>query len=184
MVCFENVSFSYDGKRAAVADVSFRCSPARRWRSSARPARASRPRSACCIVRSIRRAARILDRRHDIREVSLASLAEISASSSRSRCCSHARSRRICASVGLTPSQADIAECDRACTGRRIHRPHARGPRYDRGRARPIALRRRAPAPVHRPRAAQGPADPDPRRGDLGSRRRHGGQAAAGARRR
>jgi ABC-type multidrug transport system fused ATPase/permease subunit len=53
-VAFENVSFSYDGKRTAVRDVSFSVSPARPSPSSARRARASRPRSACCTAPSTR----------------------------------------------------------------------------------------------------------------------------------
>ena len=52
-----------------------------------------------------------------------------------------------------------------------------------RRRARPAALRRRAPAPLDRARAAEGPADPDPRRGDERARRRHRSQGAGRARR-
>ena len=45
------------------------------------------------------------------------------------------------------------------------------------------ALRRPAAAHRHRPRAAQGPADPDPRRGHLRPRRRVGAARPAGPRR-
>ena len=50
----------------------------------------------------------------------------------------------------------------------------------ERGR---LALRRRAPAPVDRARAAEGPADPDSRRGHQRARCRDRGQGAGGARR-
>ena len=52
---FNDVSFSYDGKRPAVAgsELHARCR-ARPWRWWARPAPASRPRWPCCIAPSIR----------------------------------------------------------------------------------------------------------------------------------
>ena len=50
-------------------------------------------------------------------------------------------------------------------------------------RARPLALRRRAPAPLDRARAAEGSADPDPRRGDQRARRHDRAQGAGRARR-
>jgi ATP-binding cassette subfamily B protein len=54
LIEFSDVSFSYDGKRAAVADLTFTCCRARPSRSSAPPAPASRPRSRCCTAPSIR----------------------------------------------------------------------------------------------------------------------------------
>ena len=57
----------------------------------------------------------------------------------------------------------------RTGAGARGHRaPSRKGSSADR-RARPLALRRRAPAPLDRPRAAREPANPDPRRGDARS---------------
>ena len=50
----------------------------------------------------------------------------------------------------------------------------ARGLRHDRRRARLQAVGRREAAPCHRPRSAQGPAHPHPRRGDVGARHRLG----------
>jgi ATP-binding cassette, subfamily B, beta-glucan exporter len=65
LVEFSDVSFSYDGKRAAIADLSFTALPgetrhcrARPSRWSAPPGPASRPRSPCCTGRSIRNRAR------------------------------------------------------------------------------------------------------------------------------
>ena len=54
-VAFENVSFSYDGKRSAVQDVTFTV-PARRDGRAGRRHRApaSRRRSGCCTGPSIR----------------------------------------------------------------------------------------------------------------------------------
>ena len=57
----------------------------------------------------------------------------------------------------------------------RLHRGAAAGLRHGRRRARAEALRRRAPAPVDRSRAAEGRADPRPRRGHLEHRRRQRG---------
>ena len=61
--------------------------------------------------------------------------------------------------------------------GRRDPRPDPGTPRrlrHDRRRARLQAVGRREAAPGDRPGPAQGPADPDPRRGDLGARHRLG----------
>ena len=52
----------------------------------------------------------------------------------------------------------------RAAQHPRLHRAPARGLQHGRGRARPQALGRRAPAPGDRARAAEEPAHPDPRR--------------------
>ena len=56
-VAFENVSFSYDGRRDAVHNVSSPLVPAKPSPLSARPAPANRRRSACCIASSIPRMA-------------------------------------------------------------------------------------------------------------------------------
>ena len=64
LVEFKDVSFSYDGKRPAVADLTLHgAARARRSRWSAPPAPASRPRSRCCTACSIRSPAH-QDRRH------------------------------------------------------------------------------------------------------------------------
>ncbi len=59
LVEFKNVSFSYDGKRSAVArsQLSRRC-PGKPSRSSAAPGPASRPRWRCCTAPSTRNAGR------------------------------------------------------------------------------------------------------------------------------
>ena len=58
LVEFNDVSFSYDGKRPAVRDLSFTALPGEPSRWSARPAPANRPRLRCCIAPSIRSRAR------------------------------------------------------------------------------------------------------------------------------
>ena len=68
-------------------------------------------------------------------------------------------------------------ELDRRRDGRGDPRPDhgaPRGLRHDRRRARLQAVGRREAADRDRPGPAQGPADPDPRRGDLGARHRLG----------
>ena len=55
LVEFKDVSFSYDGKRSAVADLSFTALARRPRRAGRRrPAAANRPRSRCCTAPSIR----------------------------------------------------------------------------------------------------------------------------------
>ena len=56
---------------------------------------------------------------------------------------------------------------------RPLHRKPAGGLRHAGGRARPQALGRREAARRHRPHHPEGPADPRPRRGDLGARLLH-----------
>ena len=53
---------------------------------------------------------------------------------------------------------------------RRVHREPARGLRHHGRRARPETFGRREAARGHRPHHPEEPADPDPRRGDLGAR--------------
>ena len=71
----------------------------------------------------------------------------------------------------LRVGKPDATEAEMRASGRprasaRIHRAQPRRLRCADRRARPAALRRRTPAAGDRPRAAQRPADPDPRRGD------------------
>ncbi len=54
LVEFNDVSFSYDGKRPAVEDLSFTALPGQTIALVGPPAPANRPRSRCCIVPSIR----------------------------------------------------------------------------------------------------------------------------------
>ena len=64
--------------------------------------------------------------------------------------------------------------------GARLHHAPGEGLRHARRRARHHALRRRAPAHRHRAGAAEGSADPHPRRGDQRARRGDRGEGAEG----
>ena len=175
--------FSYDGVRdAVVGPRPSRPSPARRSRWSARPDRASRPRSGCCIGSSIPGAGRITIDGIDIRDMPLAQPApQRSAWCSRSRCCSPARSRRTCGSASRTRREPrSPRRCDRPRPSDFV----ARQPRASRRRSANAAAslsggeRQRL---GDRPRAAQEPADPGSRRGDQRPRRGDRAQAASGA---
>ena len=75
-----------------------------------------------------------------------------------------------------------VMQAARLARRRRVHRPVAARLRHDDRGARREPVGRPAPAHRHRPRARHQPADPDPRRGDLGARLRqradHPGQHA------
>ena len=92
-VAFEDVSFSYDGKRAAVQDVSFAAQPGETSPSSARRGRASRPPSGFCTAPSIRNRASSASTATTSATSPCPRSGATSASSSRSRCCLRARSR-------------------------------------------------------------------------------------------
>ncbi len=105
-----------------------------------------------------------------------------SASCSRSRCCSRAPIRENLQVGRPDATEAEMIDAlERAQAIEFITRQRGR-PRHGDRRARPLAVGRRAPAPVDRPGAVEEPADPDPRRGDERARRRHRAQAATGAR--
>ena len=185
-VAFENVTYSYDGeRRKAVTNVSF----SRKARRDNRARRLDRlgqiddARPPASRLRSGR--GRDHDRRRRHPRLHAASrFAAISAWCSRSRCCSPARSRKICASASRTRRDAEIDRALELAQASRFRLAPERRTQDAGRRTRPLAFRRRAPAPLHRPRLAQGPADPDFRRGDLSARRDHRTPDSEGARRR
>ena len=69
-------------------------------------------------------------------------------------------------------SEEEVRRAACARLGGRVHQRPAAGLRNDDRRARRDALGRPAPAHRHRPRDPEGRADPAPRRGDVGARRR------------
>ena len=92
--------------------------------------------------------------------------------------------RTIADNLRVGRPEATDEELDRsgeAGRGARLHPAPAEGLRHARRRARHHAVGRRAPAHRHRPGVAEGPADPDPRRGDQRARRRDRGAGAEGA---
>ena len=108
-----------------------------------------------------------------------------SASSRRTRCCSTTRSATISATAATARRQEEIEAAAARRGDPRLHRdrcPH--GYRIDGRRARAQAVGRREAARRHRPHPAQGPADPDPRRGDQRARQPHRGGDPGDARRR
>ena len=104
-----------------------------------------------------------------------------SASSPRTRTCSTRRSPRTCATPSRTPP---TTRSGRRCAGAQVAdlvRALPDGLDTVGGRARLPVLRRREAAHRHRPAAAQGPVDRDPRRGDRPPRLGERGRGAAGA---
>ena len=173
LVEFDDVSFSYDGKRPAVADLSFTALPGETI-ALVGPTGAGKIDRALAAAPRLRSAVRRdPDRRHrHPRASSSQRCAATSAWCSRSRCCSTARSPTICASASPTPPRRRSRRRPPARPGARLHRAPAARLRHAGRRARPLAVGRRAPAALDRARAAEGPADPDPRRGDQRARRR------------
>src|SRR3984957_7661947 len=208
---FENVSFSYDGKRPAVADLTFKGLPGDRialvgptgsGRSTALALlyRAFDPQSgAIAIDGTDIRDLRLIGLRRNIGVVFQETLlfnrsiaenlrvgkpdatdAEIRDAAARAQALEFIERH----DGGL---QAPIGERGRLLSGgggQRLPRPPGRRPASAERRAWAALPRRRAPAARHRTRAAQGPADPDPRRSH--QRARPGDRAArqSGARRR
>ena len=81
--------------------------------------------------------------------------------------------RSVAENLRVGKPDATEAEMRAACERAQVHGRHRAQPggvRDGGRRARPHVLRRRAPAPVDRARAAEGPADPDPGRGDQRAR--------------
>ena len=97
------------------------------------------------------------------------------------------RSARTCCYAKPDATEAELEAAARAAAIHDRIIGAARGLRHDRRRARLQAVGRREAAHRDRARPAQGPADPDPRRGDVGARHRQraahpGGARAADAR--
>ena len=183
LVEFKDVSFSYDGKRPAVEDLSFTALPGQTI-ALVGPTGAGKSTAIALLHRAFDPQSGIIKiDGMDIRGMTLTAL------------------RR---NIGVVFQEAllfnrSIAENlrvgrpDATDEEMRIAAGRAQALEFiERGepevrdqcrRARPHAVRRRAPAPVDRPRAAEGPADPDPRRGHQRARRRHRGQGQGRARR-
>ena len=176
-VTFEDVAFSYDGRRSALDGVSF----------SARPGEtialvgttgSGKSTTLGLLHRSFDPAAgAIRIDGMDIRDVGLASLRHNIGVVFQEPML-FARSIRENLQVGC-PDATDAEMLDaleRAQASAFMARQPDGLDTVDR-RARPLAVGRRAPAALDRPGAPEEPADPDPRRGDLGAGRRHRAQA-------
>ncbi len=145
---FEDVCFSYDGRRDALADITFgRDDPHRRG---------GHP----------RRDARVAARQHrDRLPGEHALFPQHRRQPAGGQTGRHRRRARAGRAPGLRPRLHPAAVA-------RLPDPHRR--------ARGHSERRRAPAAVDRPGAAEKPADPHPGRGDQRARRGHRGAGAAG----
>jgi ATP-binding cassette subfamily B protein len=164
LVEFKTVSFSYDGKRPAVADLSFTALPGERialvgptgsgkTTALALLHRAFDPQSGFITVDGMDiRALTLTGLRHNIGVVFQETLLF---------------NRSIADNLRVgKPDATDAVIREAAARAQALEFIEHR-------RARAAALRRRTPAPGDRPRAAQRPADPDPRRGDQRARPPH-----------
>ena len=180
LVEFERVSLSYGRDRPAVHDLSFVVEPGE---SVALVGHTGAGKST---------AVALLQRLRDPPLGRFASMASTSATSRsnslranigvvfQETCCSIAR---IADNLRVGRPDASDAELGGRAHGRgaRLHPASAGRVQHPGGRARRHAFWRRAPAAGDRPRAAQGSADPDLRRGDQRARRGDRGAGAAGA---
>ena len=160
----------------AVADLNFTALPGETIALSARPAPANRPRWPCCTASSIRRPAAIQIDGIDIRDMKLAALRHNIGVVFQETLLFN---RSIAENLRVGKPDATEEEMRDAAARAQALEFIERAPDGfdDAGRrARPRAVGRRAPAPVDRARAPQGPADPDSRRGDERARRRDRGQ--------
>ncbi len=183
LVEFNNVSFSYDGKRPAVLDISFTALPgetiaivggtgAGKSTALALLHRAFDPQTGMILIDGM-----------NIRDVKLAALR-------RNIGVVYQESLLLNRSIAdnLRVGKPDATEAEMRDAAARaqaldfIERA-TDSVRYAGRRTRPVAVGRRAPAPLDRARHPQGPADPHPRRGHQRARRGNRAQGAGGARR-
>ena len=170
LVEFKDVSFSYDGKRAAVADLRFTALPGDRvalvgptgsGKSTALALlhRAFDPQSGAISVDGM-----------DIRALTLTGAAPQYRRRVPGDAAVQPLDRREPAGRQTRRHGRRDARGGGAGAGARIHRAQSRRPRGAHRRARTAVVRRRTSAARHRTCAAQGPADPDPRRSDQRAR--------------
>ena len=176
LIEFSDVSFSYDGKRPAVEDLSFTALPGQTIALVGPTGRGQIDRDRAVAPRLRSAVRHHQDRRHGHPR------AEADGAATKYR-------RGVPGSAAVQPLDRRQfarrqAGCDRGGTAHRrrarpgagIHRAQREEIRHPRRRARPHALRRRAAAAVDRTRIIEGSADPDPRRGHQRARCRHRGQ--------
>ena len=173
---FEDVSFSYDGKRSAVTDLSFTALPGDRI-ALVGPTGSGKSTALALLHRAFDpQSGLITIDGTDIRDLTLIGLRRNIGVVFQETLLFN---RSIAENLRVGKPDATDAEIRDAAARAQalefIERNAGRPAKPDR-RARPAALRRRTPATRHRPRAAEGPADPDPRRshqrarsGDRGS---------------
>ncbi len=183
LVEFNDVSFSYDGKRPAIEDLSFTALPGQTI-ALVGPTGAGKSTAIALLHRAFDPQSGIIKiDGMDIRGLKLTALRRNIGVVFQEALLfnrSIADNLRV-GKPDATEEEMRIAA--RARPGARIHRAQRQEIRDPCRRARPHAVRRRAAAAVDRARAAEGPADPDPRRGDQRARRGHRGQGQRRSRR-
>ncbi len=178
-VAFEAVSFAYPGGPSILSDVSFVAQP-----GSVIALVGSTGAGKSTAMNLLQRlwdptAGRVAIDGQDIRHVTLESLRRsIGVVFQESMLFN--RSIRDNLRIGRPEATDDRGGAGLPPGGRaRLHHAPAAGLRHDRRRARRHSVRRPAPAPGHRPRAAEEPAHPDPGRGHQRAGRRDGGPRLA-----
>ena len=149
---------------------------------SARPAPARAPCSRCCCASTIPTAGAIAVDGIDLRTLDPADAARRDrAGAAVADDLRHQRRATTSATAGSMPTDAEMRRRRRVRRGRRLPRRPARRLRQRTGRTRRAPVRRPAAAHRHRPRPAQGRADPAARRSHLRARRAERTRRAARA---
>ena len=177
LVEFKDVSFSYDGKRSAVADLSFTALPGDRV-ALVGPTGSGKSTALALLHRAFDPQSGVdCDRRYGHSRLHAVGPAPQYRRRVPGDAVVQPLDRRELAGRQAGRDRRRIARGGGAGAGVRFHRPQSRRARGAHRRARPAIVRRRAAAARHRACASQGPADPDPRRGD--QRARSGDRSAA-----
>ena len=183
LIEFGDVSFSYDGKRAAVADLKFTALPGETI-ALVGPTGAGKSTALALLHRVFDpQSGTVKIDGMDIRGLQLAALRRnigvvfqevLLFNRSIGDNLRVGRPEATDAEIREAAARAQALDFIESQSGRL---------RGQRRRARPHAVGRRAPAHLDRARAREKPADPDPRRGDERARRHHRDEGAGGARR-
>ena len=183
LIEFADVSFSYDGKRAAVADLKFTALPGEII-ALVGPTGAGKSTALALLHRVFDPQVGLgQDRRHGHPRPAAFGAAPEHRRGVPGGAAVQPLDRREPARRPAGGDRRGNSRRRREGAGARFHRGQSGGLRRQRRRARADALGRRAPAHLDRAGAREKSADPDPRRGDQRARRHHRDEGAGGARR-
>ena len=183
LVEFNDVSFSYDGKRSAAADLTFTALPGETI-ALVGPTGSGKSTALALLHRAFDPQSGIIKvDGMDIRHFTLTGLRRnIGVVFQETLLFNRSIAENL--RVGKPDAtEAEMRDAAGARAGARLHRPQAGRLFRTHRRARAAALRRRAPAARHRARASEKPADPDPRRSHQRARSGDRSEGDAGARR-